>query len=413
MLHDDINASNLQADTMRESLKALRERHDMQHGLQNAKNKFIEKEHALMDKFKGGRRNDEALDKFHQHKKDLGEKHNYNNVRNRHHDQHHHDQHHPKEAFHEEVRDNKSLIFENNDEKEVGGFMVLGMHRSGTSMLAGLLVEGFGYNPGAPLIQPAYDNEKGFYELIPAVLQNDIFMSDQHVDWASHVKEYDAEKAIQRYKAGQIKFERGTNALRFLNNKSSRPWLQKDPRMCITMRTWLPLLNTKPAVIFTYRHPLEVAMSLANRQHFKLAYGLRLWIQYNKYAVLNSADLCRVLSSNNAVLSDPLNETKRIASELTTNCNVPAPPKMIDQTIVESFVDTKLQHNKNQLKKKASEKILLESHGDCLVKDFDSSEVDGSDAQKREMNLYLMAMKIYCDFESGKAYEKTYEWPDF
>jgi hypothetical protein len=32
------------------------------------------------------------------------------------------------------------------------GFMVLGMHRSGTSMLSGLLVQGFGYETGGPLI---------------------------------------------------------------------------------------------------------------------------------------------------------------------------------------------------------------------------------------------------------------------
>ena len=34
----------------------------------------------------------------------------------------------------------------------VSGFMVLGMHRSGTSMLSGLLVKGFGYETGGPLI---------------------------------------------------------------------------------------------------------------------------------------------------------------------------------------------------------------------------------------------------------------------
>ncbi len=182
--------------------------------------------------------------------------------------------------------------------------------------------------------------------------------------------------------------------------------------MCITMRTWLPLLNTKPAVIFTYRHPLEVALSLANRQHFKLAYGLRLWIQYNKAAVQNSADLCRVLSSNNAVLTDPLNETKRIADELTKKCNVPAPPKMIDTTVVNSFVDNTLQHGRNELKKKDATRRVLVKHGDCEVKEYESAELPGSLAQQREKDLYLKAMKIYCDFESGAAYEDSYEWPD-
>jgi hypothetical protein len=303
--------------------------------------------------------------------------------------------------------------------KKTRGFMVLGMHRSGTSMLSGLLVEGFGYKPGAPLIQPAYDNEKGFYELVPAVLQNDIFMYEQNVDWSSNVKNYDADRAYQRYKSGQIDFKRGTNALKILNDETYTPYLQKDPRMCITMRTWLPLLNNKPAIIFTYRHPLEVAMSLANRQNFQLSHGLRLWIHYNKAAVLNSSDLCRVVSSNNAVLANPLGETKRIASELTSKCNVPPSPKIIDQKIVDSFVDPTLQHNKNQLKSKENERKIIKTFNDgkCLVKEFDSSIKGGGGRHQSkqekgyEMNMYLTAMKVYCDFESGEAYKDSYVWP--
>ena len=40
------------------------------------------------------------------------------------------------------------------------GVIVLGMHRSGTSMLSGVLVEGFGYEAGGPLIEPRRFNEK-------------------------------------------------------------------------------------------------------------------------------------------------------------------------------------------------------------------------------------------------------------
>ena len=63
--------------------------------------------------------------------------------------------------------------------KPTSGFVVLGMHRSGTSMLSGLLVEGFGYKTGAPLMQPTSDNEKGYFELLPAVRQNHVFLYDQ------------------------------------------------------------------------------------------------------------------------------------------------------------------------------------------------------------------------------------------
>ena len=36
-------------------------------------------------------------------------------------------------------------------------------------------------------------------------------------------------------------------------------WMQKDPRMCLTMPVWFPFFERPPAVVWTYRHPLEVA----------------------------------------------------------------------------------------------------------------------------------------------------------
>ena len=60
------------------------------------------------------------------------------------------------DTFQEEEQNGKT----NGNEDKRPGFIVLGMHRSGTSMLSGLLVEGFGYETGGPLIMPNFDNEK-------------------------------------------------------------------------------------------------------------------------------------------------------------------------------------------------------------------------------------------------------------
>lgn len=46
-----------------------------------------------------------------------------------------------------------NTIIENKE--KTPGFMVLGMHRSGTSMLSGLLVEGFGYDVGEDTMKPS------------------------------------------------------------------------------------------------------------------------------------------------------------------------------------------------------------------------------------------------------------------
>lgn len=51
--------------------------------------------------------------------------------------------------------DSDSDIYKQLHGNQKPGFVVLGMHRSGTSMLSGLLVKGFGYETGGPLIGAA------------------------------------------------------------------------------------------------------------------------------------------------------------------------------------------------------------------------------------------------------------------
>jgi hypothetical protein len=315
----------------------------------------------------------------------------------------------PKPSLHKPMVAEKG----NPPSHERRGFVVLGMHRSGTSMLSGLLVKGCGYNVGGPLIGSAFDNEKGFFERIDVVLQNDLFMNKQGIGWSAGVKDYNSNLAVAHKKDGSVKFNEGERALAFLNNPSKAPWLQKDPRMCITLPTWLNFLNNEPAALFTYRHPLEVAMSLMKREKsFTLEHGLRLWIVYNMRAIQNTEKMCRVLSSNDAILQHPLEEVQRISNELSSKCGVPSPPHIITQEDVDEFVDPQLQHNKKKQDEVNKEKKVIEEHDGCNVYEYESTEEDGSPEKEREMGLYKKAMKMYCDFGSGKAYKPGYEWPE-
>ncbi len=240
-------------------------------------------------------------------------------------------------------------------------------------------------------------------------MQNDEFMNSQKVWWSSNVLNYHDDVALAEKESGKIIFKKGKTALAFLNDSNNAPWLQKDPRMCITLKTWLPLLNNVPAILFTYRNPLEVAMSLKKREkNFTLEHGLRLWIIYNMRAIQNSEGLCRVYSSNDAILNDTLEEVKNIVSELTNKCGVPAPPRQITQEDVNKFVDPSLQHNKGH--QHEGEKVLADYDG-CKVYDYVSDFPEGSANRLREKELYIKAMKIHCDFKSGAAYEDDYEWP--
>lgn len=142
-------------------------------------------------------------------------------------------------------------------------------------------------------------------------------------------------------------------------------------------------------------------MSLNKRESWlPIRRGLKLWIIYNKAAILNSADMCRVYSSNDAIFSNPMTETKRIVQELT-ECGVPKPPSIITQPIIDSFIDPSLLHNKNN---NAGNVNILEKYGDCDIPSYSGSPSD--------TDIYLHAMRIYCDLQSGAAFHVEYKWPD-
>jgi hypothetical protein len=80
------------------------------------------------------------------------------------------------------------------------GVVVLGMHRSGTSMLTGLLGEmRLHVGPQDTLLSPANGiNEKGFFERTQIVLQNSELLRAQNVSWNSNVTQFDHLAALVR-----------------------------------------------------------------------------------------------------------------------------------------------------------------------------------------------------------------------
>lgn len=247
--------------------------------------------------------------------------------------------------------------------------------------------------------------------------QNDQFLDAQHILWNHDVVKYDGETALQQKAQGVISFEIGSKALSFLNTPNRTvPYIIKDPRMCITLPTWLKLLTHSPAIVFTYRHPMEVASSLAKRDLLTMKHGLYLWIVYNMRAIQNSKGLCRVFTSNERIVSNPSVELQRIANELIDSCNMIAPPTLeISNEVVGEFVDASLRHNHQGSHYKCTSiaktvdddderKAMMERHNDSTLK---------TNEQYAEDKMRSMAMKLFCDLESGVAYSILYEWSPF
>ncbi|GAA0712848.1 glycosyltransferase [Dokdonella soli] len=186
-----------------------------------------------------------------------------------------------------------------------GQIVVLGMHRSGTSSVAGLLAR-MGASAGPEddlLVGP--DNPKGHYEsarLHGACLRR---LAAAGGDWKN--------PPTGAPPAAIDTFRREVAAL-LDTFDAQRPWLIKEPRLCLLARELLPLL-TRPVFVHVVRDPHEVADSLAARDDMARAPALALWEHYTDAAFEASRGWPRLVVDYADLLADPV----RIAARLRTD----------------------------------------------------------------------------------------------
>jgi len=166
--------------------------------------------------------------------------------------------------------------------------IVLGMHRSGTSALAGLLHE-LGLEMGTSLMSGREDeNEKGFWEHEKIVSIHDRLLAQLGSSWSDTGPlppdwfRCDLARQCQDEICQVLEADFGTESL----------WALKDPRMCRLMPLWKPVferVNIEPLFILIVRNPLEVAASLQRRDNMDRSHALLLWLQYNLAAVKSTA----------------------------------------------------------------------------------------------------------------------------
>ena len=216
--------------------------------------------------------------------------------------------------------------------------LVVGMHRSGTSALAGTLSMA-GIELGSRLVPPAADNPKGFFEH-DAVwrIHHDLLVeigSSWHDirpllgDWPDGQP---AKKAVARLR---VELERSFS--------KSQLWGVKDPRLSRCFAIWPKLLvglGVQPKVILALRDPIEVAASLQKRDGLGLAHALALWLRYTLDAEQATRSLPRVVMEYTNLLKDWRKELDRLRTELA----LPLPVNRNDSAI-DSFLDQTLRHH--------------------------------------------------------------------
>jgi len=149
--------------------------------------------------------------------------------------------------------------------------IVLGMHRSGTSCLAGLLEESGVYLGNVSKKNPF--NLKGNHENADIVSLNDSVLRYNNSNWHT--------PPLNNIKWNDEHCDKRDDILNNFKEVDCQCWGFKDPRVVFTLPFWLEEIKN-PHFVGTFRHPLSVAQSIhARNNQLSIEYGLQVWLKYN------------------------------------------------------------------------------------------------------------------------------------
>jgi len=232
-------------------------------------------------------------------------------------------------------------------------FIVLGMHRSGTSVVAGLLnLMGAYFAPDEVALPPDMTNPKGYWERKDVIIANKKLMESMGATW-HQISQWDMQQVTEQQRQG---FQQQVEPIMANLNQYSN-WLLKDPRLCLTLPLWQPYFE-QPIYIIVYRSPIQIAQSLHKRNQFSLHTGLALWERHMLDGLRITQNQPQVLVSFHDLVQNPLETTQQLYQDMAqygSNLNMPSDAEIID------FVQPNYMHqrgNKHLLKAFANHQQL-------------------------------------------------------
>ena len=180
---------------------------------------------------------------------------------------------------------------------------VLGMHRSGTSLVSRVLnVLGLDLGPEEHLMRPNSENPTGYWESRPIKRINEEILSRLGGSW------FEPPDLGVGWEHRPVLAEPRRRARELIEAdfSDSELWGFKDPRNSLTLPFWQRFLAPMRYVI-CFRNPLDVAASLEAREEESVPFeqGIRLWLNYVRGALFHTAGHPRVLVFYEDLMVDP------------------------------------------------------------------------------------------------------------
>ena len=189
---------------------------------------------------------------------------------------------------------------------------IAGMHRSGTSMVARMLMEcGLYLGDEEDLIPAADDNVEGFWENIKFQSVNEEILSILGGGWdipPQYFKDWETSPPLVNLhvKAGYLVEQ---------FSSLTETWGWKDPRNSLALPFWKKdIPNLK--IVVCLRNPYEVYRSLAKRGYASSLFSYQLWLLYNQQILAHTKQEERIVTHFDSFFQNPHDELRRLVNFL-------------------------------------------------------------------------------------------------
>lgn len=221
--------------------------------------------------------------------------------------------------------------------------VVLGMHRSGTSLVANA-VRKLGVATGEELMGPNEFNQSGYGEDIRVVRMHDALLAALDRSWNTVKGTFPlpanwTEKlefnATREQLAGYLRLE--------FARAGGKVWAVKDPRMSMLLPLWFRLerdLEFEMVPVFCIRDPDAVAASIEKRDGMPSGLGRLIWLQFNAAVVTRIGNRVKTVLNYDDWFTEPDTNLSRLAAALDHQITDGERSEILDE-----LVSAKLRHH--------------------------------------------------------------------
>jgi hypothetical protein len=244
-------------------------------------------------------------------------------------------------------------------------FFVLGMHRSGTSALTGMLAQA-GFAMPSDLMPATDANPKGYWESVGIMRLNEDFLAGMESHWTSSLP-------LPTGWSQSINCREWRTSLINIISESFRgaqlPTI-KDPRFCtliLGLEPWLESRIIEPSFLLPIRHPLEVCNSLRKAEGIELNKALRLWIKSILLTEEATRGYTRIFISFDNLIQNPINVLEACLQLVENTADPQIPERKADRlnlvktesiSLATGFIEKRLKRQRAVI----SERDIMEVH---------------------------------------------------